>query len=613
METDAKALKELGITLKQAVSLKAIVKRIMNNESKRSDTLSPSSNNGQLAFESSVSQISESARLQVDEMFECERRYGKLEYYEKLGKGSFGTVFCVSCVKRKDQRALKVIFSNSKEEINESFREAFQLIKFNHENIVKVYDAFMSGWKEGKKEKDVVCIEMEYMKHGSLWDYYLKTNRTVVPQVIFSIIHQVATSLKYLHDGFNMVHRDIKPGNILIKKLEENTIHVCLGDFGLAKTYNHGSTLLQSSMVGTPNFFSPEMYQATETINQSGQSKNIYTEQSDVFALGVTIYQLMTGDVKSHGATLSNSGIVRKELVSKMKLQYSDNLIDLVVDMMNADPTKRPSLYRLIQSSNLGTSDTHIGSSLFEKDNSNMLQSLVEKSELGDSEAQFYLALMYADGDGIEKDLHKAIEWYETSAKQGNLRALNNLGLLYKNGDGVEKDLHKAFQLFEEAANKGNSLSQYNLALMYYHGHSVEKDFFKAFTWFKKSAKQGYPSAQCDLAFMYRNGEGTEQDFHKAFKWCEISAKQGDSNAQFKLASMYYIGEGVEKDIYKAFKGFELLAEQGFANSQFNVGAMYLNGEGVEKDHKKAIEWLTKAAQQGYQRAELCLNALANK
>jgi len=604
----------MGMALKQAVLLKAIVKRIINGSSSSTDNLSASRKAPVTPSENSVSQICESARLQFEEMFECERRYGKLEDYEKLGRGSFGTVFRVSCVKTKKERALKVIFSNNKEEINESFREAFQLIKFNHEHIVKVYDAFMSGWKEGKKEKDVVCIEMEYMKHGSLLDYFMKTNQTAIPEeVILSIIHQVSNSLKYLQEHFKLVHRDIKPGNILVKELEGNTIHVCLSDFGLAKTYNHGSTLMQSSIVGTPNFFSPEMYQASDIINQNVQPKNVYTEQSDMFALGMTIYQLMTGDFKSHGTTLSNSGIVRKELVSKMKLQYDDYLIDLVVDMMNADPTKRPSLDRLIQSTHLETSNLHVGSSLFEKDNSNVLQSLLEKSELGDSDAQFHLASIYENGDGIEKDMHKALEWYEKSAKQGNLRAQNNLGLMYKNGDGVEKDLHKAFQLFEVSANQGNSLSQYNLALMYYHGHYVEKDFFKAFKWFKKSAKQGYPSAQCDLAFMYRNGEGTEQDLHKAFKWCEISAKQGDSNAQFKLASMYYIGEGVEKDIYKAFKGFELLAEQGHANSQFNVGAMYLNGEGIEKDYKKAIEWLTKSAQQGHERAVLCLNALANK
>ena len=292
----------MGMALKQAVLLKAIVKRIMNNGSKGSNS---SSNDKQLASEN------QSADKQFDEMSECERRYGKLQDYEKLGTGAFGTVYRVSCVKTKKERALKVIFSNNKEEINKPFREAFQLINVKHENIVKVYDAFMSGWKEGKREKDVVCIEMEYMKHGSLLDY-MKRNQAIPQEVILSIIYQVATSLKYLQEHFKLVHRDIKPENILIKKLEGNIIYVCLSDFGLAETYDYETTTY-SSLVGTLTFSSPELYKTKQ-----------YTEQSDVFALGMTIYQLMTGDFYGHGATLSTGGIVRKELVSKMKLQYDD-------------------------------------------------------------------------------------------------------------------------------------------------------------------------------------------------------------------------------------------------------------------------------------------------
>ena len=99
VEKDAKALRDMGMTLKQAVLLKAIVERIINGSK---------SNNSQLA-ESSVNQLPKSTSLQF-EMFECERRYGKLEDYGRLGRGAFGTVFRVSTVKRKEERALKSSF-----------------------------------------------------------------------------------------------------------------------------------------------------------------------------------------------------------------------------------------------------------------------------------------------------------------------------------------------------------------------------------------------------------------------------------------------------------------------------------------------------------------------
>jgi uncharacterized protein len=93
----------------------------------------------------------------------------------------------------------------------------------------------------------------------------------------------------------------------------------------------------------------------------------------------------------------------------------------------------------------------------------NKYKKLQEQAEKGDAKAQYELANIYAKGEGVEKDLKKAVYWYEKAAEQGHSYAQYNLGLMYYKGLGVEKDFNTTRYWYEKAAAQGDEDAQRNL------------------------------------------------------------------------------------------------------------------------------------------------------
>ncbi|EKU54927.1 Sel1 repeat protein [Acinetobacter sp. WC-323] len=131
------------------------------------------------------------------------------------------------------------------------------------------------------------------------------------------------------------------------------------------------------------------------------------------------------------------------------------------------------------------------------------INTLTQNAEQGDSEAQYSLATMYADGDGVEQDNAKAVHWYLMAADQGNVNAQNNLAWMYENGKGIAQNHKKAFEWYQRAAHQGDSNAQYNLGVMYAHGRGVQKNNNKAHQWYFKAAEQGDLDAQHYLRMSY--------------------------------------------------------------------------------------------------------------
>ncbi|MGN5764053.1 tetratricopeptide repeat protein [Acinetobacter calcoaceticus] len=141
--------------------------------------------------------------------------------------------------------------------------------------------------------------------------------------------------------------------------------------------------------------------------------------------------------------------------------------------------------------------------SVFAATDTAAIKVLTENAEQGNVEAQYSLATMYADGDGVEQDNAKAVHWYLMAADQGNVNAQNNLAWMYENGKGIAQDHKKAFEWYQRAANQGDSNAQYNLGVMYEHGRGVQKDNNKAHQWYFKAAEQGDLDAQHYLRMSY--------------------------------------------------------------------------------------------------------------
>ncbi len=212
---------------------------------------------------------------------------GRYQIEKELGKGAMGVVYLgkdpkISRVVAIKTMALSQEFeSDELEEVKERFfREAETAGRLNHPNIVTIYDA--------GEEHDLAYIAMEFLKGKDLVPYTKPDNLLPLPKVL-SIVARVADALAYAH-SMNVVHRDIKPANVMYDP-ESDTVKVT--DFGIARITDSSKT--KTGMVlGTPSYMSPEQLAGKKIEGHS-----------DLFSLGVSLYQLVCGKLPFQGDSMA--------------------------------------------------------------------------------------------------------------------------------------------------------------------------------------------------------------------------------------------------------------------------------------------------------------------
>lgn len=108
---------------------------------------------------------------------------------------------------------------------------------------------------------------------------------------------------------------------------------------------------------------------------------------------------------------------------------------------------------------------------------------LRQRAEQGDTEAQYDLGLMYANGEGVARDDEQAVRWFRSAAEQGDADAQFNLSFMYLNGEGVPQDYEEAIRWFRAAAEQGLAPAQFYLGFMYDSGRGVPRDEIQAHMW----------------------------------------------------------------------------------------------------------------------------------
>ncbi len=212
---------------------------------------------------------------------------GRYEIVREIGQGAMGVVYEAKDPKINRPIAIKTIrFSDEfeeervKEVKNRFFKEAEIAGKLSHPSIVSIYDA--------GEDYDLTYLAMEYLDGKDLRNYSKKD--TLKPlKTVLQIISDVALALDHAHQR-GVIHRDIKPGNIMLLKNGK----VKVTDFGIAKAMS--STQTKSGVVlGTPSYMSPEQI--------NGQ----YIDgRSDIFSLGVVLFEMLSGQVPFHGKNITN-------------------------------------------------------------------------------------------------------------------------------------------------------------------------------------------------------------------------------------------------------------------------------------------------------------------
>ncbi len=230
------------------------------------------------------------------------KRLGKYELVERLGHGGMAEVWKALDTHLQRYVAIKVLQSDLRDDPNfaNRFRREAQLIaSLHHPNIVQVHDfqVFQPEDDDTGTPSPIAYMVMNYVEGQTLADYIRKTSsRGQIPSQIeiVNLFTSISQAIDYAHQQ-GMIHRDIKPANILLD--QRNTTHNSMGepiltDFGVAKLLSTSATSISGGQLGTPLYISPE-----QARGYPGD------ERSDLYSLGVILYEIVTGVTPFRGNT----------------------------------------------------------------------------------------------------------------------------------------------------------------------------------------------------------------------------------------------------------------------------------------------------------------------
>ncbi len=206
-------------------------------------------------------------------------KLGKYEIHKLVGRGSMGMVYQGYDPYADRQVAVKVALSESLKDKNAGaryrrmfFNEAHTAGMLKHPNIIEILDA--------GAEEETCYIVMEFVEGGNTLKSFCSPDSLLPFEQVVEVIFKCAKALDYAHRQ-GVIHRDIKPTNLLVGK----DMNVKIGDFSIAHIAKTESTnTMPMGFVGSPRYMSPEQV----------QEDNI-TNQSDIFSLGIVMYELLTG------------------------------------------------------------------------------------------------------------------------------------------------------------------------------------------------------------------------------------------------------------------------------------------------------------------------------
>ena len=250
---------------------------------------------------------------------------GDFKLIKKLGQGGMGTVYLATQVSLARPVALKTLskeFAKREDFVKRFIRESRSMAKLQHQNVVQVYAA--------DSDHGYHYAALEYIDGKSMQDWMNELKRLSIGDALHVIL-VCADALKHAHD-MNMIHRDIKPDNILVTK--KGVVKVA--DFGLAKVLDDDTSMTQSGTgLGTPLYMAPEQARNAKHVDQ----------RSDIYALGCTLYYFVTGDLPFRSNNTLELIIAKEKGQFKSARRLNPEIperLDLAIDkMISKDPNHR--------------------------------------------------------------------------------------------------------------------------------------------------------------------------------------------------------------------------------------------------------------------------------
>jgi len=248
---------------------------------------------------------------------------GRYQIIEELGKGGMGKVYKANDTEIKEKVALKLIkpeIAVDKKTIERFQNELKFARKISHRNVCRMYDL--------NKEEGSYYITMEYIEGEDLKSSIRRMGPLGAGKAI-SIARQVCEGLAEAH-RLGVVHRDLKPQNIMIDK--EGNARIM--DFGIARSLKAKGITGAGVMIGTPEYMSPEQVEGKDV-----------DQRSDIYSLGVILYEMVTGQVPFEGDTPFTIGVKHKSEIPKdpkeLNAQIPEDLSRVILRCLEKDKEKR--------------------------------------------------------------------------------------------------------------------------------------------------------------------------------------------------------------------------------------------------------------------------------
>ena len=252
---------------------------------------------------------------------------GKYELERRLGSGGMGTVYVARNKITDEQVAVKILNPDTDDDASmpERFKqEAEVATTIRHPNLVPVNDF-------GRTDDGLLYMVMEYVAGASLREVISK-EKQLQPERVVNFGCQICSAISVVHDA-EIVHRDLKPENVVIETIDERETARVL-DFGIAKLLDRAGLTRVGFVLGTPEYMSPEQARAQPL-----------DHRSDIYSLGIILYELLSGQVPFSGPKprkiLIRHAIELPRPISELRSDLPEALARVCMRALEKSPDKR--------------------------------------------------------------------------------------------------------------------------------------------------------------------------------------------------------------------------------------------------------------------------------